>query len=121
MAAVEGRYLTLAKALHDREHRSVHEAEPKVCVGTQQSADPDVVAGLQLLDHERPAVHVVQEARERSEGDEVIEFDDHGGRDKPDAGPAPKQLRTREVVLVVGIQQRDERPGVNYERNGGGS
>ncbi len=121
MAAVEGRYLTLAKALDDREHGRVHETESKVCVGAQQFTDPDVITDLELLDDERPAVHVVQEARERSGGNEVIEFDEHGGRDEPGTGPGPQQLRTRDVVLVVGIQQRDERPSVNYERNGGGS
>jgi len=51
----------------------------------------------------------------------VIELDEHGRGHEPDAGPGSKELRARDVVLVVGIQQRDERPGVDYERNGGGS
>ena len=88
MAAVEGRYLTFAKAFDYGEHRCVHEAESEIRVGAQQFADPDVVAGLELLDNEGSALDVVQEAGKCSERNEVIEFDQYGGGDEPDAGPA---------------------------------
>jgi len=121
MAAVEARYLPLAKAFDHREHGCVDEAESKIGVGAEQFADPDVVTGLQLLDDEGPALDVLQEAGKRSERNEVIEFDEYGSRNEPDTGEGSQQLSARGVVLIVRIQQRDERPCVNYERNGGGS
>lgn len=121
MAAIERRHLALTEAFHDRKDRCVDEAEPQVRVRAEQFADPDVIAGLQRLDDEGPALHVVEKAGERGDGNEVIEFHEHGGGDEPDPDPRPQELSARAVVLVVSVQQRDERARVDYERNGGGS
>ncbi|MDQ3678373.1 MAG: hypothetical protein M3401_16505 [Actinomycetota bacterium] len=54
MAAVEGRYLTLRKAFDYGERCRVDEAESEVRVGDQEFAEPDVVAGLEILDENAP-------------------------------------------------------------------
>ncbi len=121
MAAVEGRYLTLRKAFDYGEHCRVDEAESEVRVGDQEFAEPDVVAGLEILDEKGSALNVLQEAGEGAIGNEMVELNEHGRGNEPNAGPRPQQFGAGGVVLIVCIEQRDERPCVDYERNGGGS
>lgn len=121
MAAVEGRYLTLPQAFDDGEHCRVDEAQSEVRVGGQEFAEPDVVAGLEILDEKGSALNVFQEAGEGATGNEMVEFNEHGRGNEPNAGPRPQQFGAAGVILIVCIEQRDERARVDYERNGGGS
>jgi hypothetical protein len=121
VAAIERRDPALTEALDDCEHGCVHESESEIAIGVQQLGDPDVVVGLQILDDERAAPNVSQEARERADRNEVIDLDEHRGGDQSHCRRGSQEFRARSVIGVVGIQQRDERPRVDYERNGGGS
>lgn len=77
VAVVERGDLVLAQALDDREHGGIHEAEAQVVVGRHERSCARVVAVDEILDDERAALHVVEEARERVRGDEVVELDEH--------------------------------------------
>lgn len=121
VAVIERGDLMLAQALDDGEHRGVHEAEAQVVVGRHERSRSRVVAVDEILDDECSALHVVEEAGERVRGDEVVELDEHRRRHDSRIAPSPQQLCAANVVAVVAVEQRDERPGVDYERNGGGS
>lgn len=118
---IQGRDLPLAGALRHRQHGRVDEAESQIGVCDEQFAEPDVVRRLQTLDDECAALDVPQEGDERAGRDEMVEFHQHGRRNQADAVPGAQQLRAASVVLIIGVEQRHERPGVDYERNGGGS
>lgn len=77
--------------------------------------------GLEVLDGECPAADVIQEAGESRGRHEVVELHEHGRRHEADAVPCAEQLRAARVVPIVRVEQRDQRPRVDYERNGGGS
>ncbi|MDQ3678374.1 MAG: hypothetical protein M3401_16510 [Actinomycetota bacterium] len=66
-------------------------------------------------------MNIFQETGEGAIGNEMVELNEHGRGNEPNAGPRPQQFGARRVVLIVRIEQRDERPCIDYERNGGGS
>jgi hypothetical protein len=51
----------------------------------------------------------------------MVELHEHRRRDEANALPRAQQFRAASMILIVGIEQRDERPGIDYERNGSGS
>lgn len=76
---------------------------------------------MEILDDECAAPNVFEEGDERVGWDEVVELDEDGHRDQADAVPRSQQFRAASVVLIIGVEQGDERAGVDYERNGWGS
>lgn len=121
VAAIKSRYATLAETLRHGQYRGVDKPEPEIRVSDQQFAEPDVVLGPEVLDDERAAADVLQEAREGVRRDEMVELDEYGRGNEADAVPRTEQLGAARVVLIVSVEQRDQRSGVDYERNGGGS
>lgn len=120
MAAIQGGDLALTETLDNRQDRSVDEAESEVRVGRGQLLDPFVVTRLEILDLESAPTYVVQETSERRGGDEVVQLHQHGCRDDAAVGPAGQKLRAGLMILIVAVEERDQRTGVDYERNGGG-
>ena len=121
VATIQRSYVTLAKALGYSQHSGVYKAEPEVGVGDHQLAEPHIVLGPQILDDERATADVVQESPEGRGCYEAVELDEHRRGNEPDPVPRTEHFRAARVILIVRVKQRDQRPGVDYERNGGGS
>jgi hypothetical protein len=121
VTVVERRELRFTESLDDGEHSGVDEADPKVGVLGEELCDAPVVLRPQVLDHQRAALEVREQAAERRRGDEVVDFRQDGRRNHPAFVSPAEQLGAGVVVGVVGIERSDEGPGVDYERNGGGS
>jgi len=125
VAMVESGELRLPQPLCNGEDRAVHEADFEVGVGAHQLGGTLIVGGRQVLDHQRAALHLVEDGAEGFvpgvPPEQMIDLNQHRGRDDASLAQLRQQRRAPVVMVVVAIECSDDNAGVEDQRNGSGS
>lgn len=101
------------------DHRRVHGAQGQAAVLVDQVSDPQPVGRVDGLDIERPGGQVREEAQlglcTKPGTEQVDHLGDHEGGDDQRSRVSFQQIRAGLVMLVVGVDIRVQRTGVDYE------
>lgn len=112
-----------SQALDDGDHRRVHEAQREVGVRVEKPADALEVGRGEIGDDEAAALDVGEEGGERAARgpQQVLGLDEDRSGDHQRRPRLPEQRGAALVVRVARVDGRDDRAGVDYERQRSGS